>query len=148
LRGVTGDHTVRLTPKSLFFTIVAAGLPFAVTIGWALGDTTLATPPAAVTPDGFGGIGTAPEREKPVKRVGHPERTPGPRTASTTAPVIVPPRVAEPSVVPSVAASPVPEPSASLPTPTPSESTPPPSASAHPSVEPSVSDEPRVHRHP
>jgi hypothetical protein len=122
----------------LFFALVAIGLPFAVTIGIALGDKTLIAPPAA-TPDGIGGIGTAPKSDKPVKRVGYPERTAGPRTASTTSPVTVRrPWSAEPSDPPSSAATVDPPPPA--PSTAPSESAPSPSVSAHPSGEPSGID--------
>ncbi len=53
----------RLSPKSLFFGMVVLGLPFAVTVGWALGGpaaTTTTTPPPATAPAGAGVIGAAP----------------------------------------------------------------------------------------
>ena len=132
---------MRLTPKSLFFALVAVGLPVAVTIGWELGETNLNTPPAAATPDGFGGIGAAPKPDKPVKRVGYPERTTGPRTASSTTPVEVRRlRTPEPSAPPSSAAPTRTDPPASAPTMVPSESIPSPSSSAYPSTEPSGID--------
>lgn len=117
---------MRLTPKLLFFALVAAGLPFAVTLGWALGGTTPATPPTVATPGGVGGIGRAPEGDKPVE---YPEPTYTPRPASSTAPVVVPPRVADPGYSPSPAAPSV--------TVVPSESTPSPTPSDRPSAEPS-----------
>jgi len=135
---------VRLTPKSLFFGLVSIGLPFAVTLGWVLGETTTVTPPAA-TPDGFGGLGTAPERDKPVNRVDYPERTSGPRPASSTAPVAVPPRTADSSGPPASSGPAEPSPggpSVSAPTVFPSESAP----SESPSAEPSGIDVARVIR--
>jgi len=136
---------VRLTPKSLFFGLVSIGLPFAVALGWVLGETTTVTPPAAATPDGFGGLGTAPERDKPLNRVDYPERTSGPRSASSTAPVAVPPRTADSSgpSTSNIPAEPSPaEPSASAPNMFPSESAP----SATPSAEPPGIDVARVIR--
>jgi hypothetical protein len=130
----------------LFFALIAVGLPFAVTIGWALGETNLIKPPAAATPDGFGGIGTAPKPDKPVKRVGYPERTAGPRPASTTTPVTVRPWTADPSDPPS-SAVPV-EPTVPAPSVPPSKPAPSPSWSAHPSAEPSRLDAPGVIHRP
>jgi hypothetical protein len=129
----------------LFFALVAVGLPFAVTVGWALGEANLIKPPAAATPDGFGGIGTAPKPDKPVKRVGYPERTAGPRPASTTTPVTVRPWTAETSDPPSSAAPVEPPPTPST---APSEPASSPSASAHPSPEPSDPDAHGVPHHP
>jgi hypothetical protein len=109
---------VRLTPKLLFFAFVVCGLPFAVTLGWALGETTPAKPPAAATPGGVGSIGRAPERDKPVE---YPETTATPRRASSAAPVAVRPRVADPTHSPSPAVPSVTvAPSDSTPSPTPS----------------------------
>ena len=50
---------MRLTPKSIFVSIVALGLPFSVAVGWAVGAPTPA-PPSMSEPAGAGGIGSAP----------------------------------------------------------------------------------------
>lgn len=79
---------MRLSPKSIFFGLVALGLPVAVTIGWQL--ATPATRSAAVdAPGGAGGIGDAPAR--PTRAV--------PAAASSSMPS------KSPSVAPSVALS-------------------------------------------
>jgi hypothetical protein len=52
---------VRLSPRSIFIGIVTAGLPFAVAIGWAIGNPS-DTPTTTVRESigGAAGIGTAP----------------------------------------------------------------------------------------
>lgn len=82
---------MRLSPKSIFFGLVALGLPVAVTIGWQL--ATPATRSAAIdAPGGAGGMGVAPARHfKPATPV----------VASSAAPVAS----ATPSVIPSLAVS-------------------------------------------
>ncbi|MEV4635998.1 hypothetical protein AB0J80_01470 [Actinoplanes sp. NPDC049548] len=50
---------MRLSPKSVFFGIVALGLPFAVAVGWTLG-TPNAAPPSVSAPVGEGAFGAAP----------------------------------------------------------------------------------------
>jgi hypothetical protein len=85
-------HNVRLSPKSIFFGLVALGLPVAVTIGWQL--ATPATRSAAVgAPGGAGGLGDAP--------VHHPKPALVPASSSPVAPL---PSVGA-SVSPSVAVS-------------------------------------------
>jgi hypothetical protein len=77
---------VRLSPKSIFFGLVALGLPVAVTIGWQL--ATPATRSAAVdAPGGAGGLGDAPVRHAPKPAI-------APASSSSVAPL--------PSVVASV----------------------------------------------
>lgn len=141
---------MRLIPKSFFFTLVFFGLPFAISIGWALGETTPITPPAAATPDGSGGLGAAPARNKPVRPVDYPERTADARPRSTTAPARVWPRTTDPvsppaPTVPSQSQSqshppPPIEPSEPAPSMIPSESTLSPEPSAIPSADPSGID--------
>jgi hypothetical protein len=57
----SGDDDVRFSPRSIFFSVVALGLPFAVTVGWTLGTPSPAPPPVSA-PGGAGGIGAAPPR--------------------------------------------------------------------------------------
>lgn len=52
---------MRLSPRSIFFSVVALGLPFAVTAGWAVG-TPAPAPAPATDPAGAGGIGAAPPK--------------------------------------------------------------------------------------
>ena len=81
---------MRLSPKSIFFGLVALGLPVAVTIGWQL--ATPATRSAAVeVPGGAGGLGDAPAR--------HARPAPAAASSSSVAPL--------PSVMPSISVSPV-----------------------------------------
>ncbi len=125
----------RLSPNPLVLGIVALGLPFAVTVGWTLGDpATTTTPPPAAAPAGAGGIGTAPVRvsSAPVTAVDYTSR--GSRTsarASSTGPVAVRPSASSaagsPAPVPTLTDPPVPTPTTvtsapASPTPTPTES--------------------------
>jgi hypothetical protein len=87
-RPSAGFLYVRLSPKSIFFGLVALGLPVAVTIGWQL--ATPATRSAAVdSPGGAGGMGDAPAR--------HAKPASASVASSPAAPV--------PSVMPSVLSS-------------------------------------------
>jgi len=52
---------VRFSPRSIFFSVVALGLPFAVTVGWTVGSPAPAPPPVSA-PGGAGGIGAAPAK--------------------------------------------------------------------------------------
>ncbi|RSM51731.1 hypothetical protein DMB66_41150 [Actinoplanes sp. ATCC 53533] len=52
---------MRFSPRSIFFSVVALGLPFAVTVGWTVGTPAPAPPPVSA-PGGAGGIGAAPAR--------------------------------------------------------------------------------------
>jgi hypothetical protein len=52
---------VRFSPRSIFFSVVALGLPFAVVVGWTLGTPAPAPPPVSA-PGGAGGLGAAPPR--------------------------------------------------------------------------------------
>lgn len=72
-----------LSPKSVFFSIVAFGLPIAVTTGWTLGDRPAAIAPA---PAGDGSIGTAPSNGVAswARRAGQP--APAARTAGSATP--------------------------------------------------------------
>ncbi|WP_433298568.1 hypothetical protein ACQP2F_43800 [Actinoplanes sp. CA-030573] len=141
---------MRLSPKSIFFGLVAFGLPISVAIGW-----TLATPPrrpASVgapagvgglgTGGGSGAIGTAPRRDggggaggsQPLTEV---QYSPRPAITSTA----VPPAATAPSAAPTATTVPpvVTVTESSLPpldeppVPTPTEITTVPSSSADPS---------------
>ena len=68
---------MRFSPRSIFFSVVALGLPFAVTVGWTLGTPTPA-PPAVSAPGGAGGIGAAPPQATTVTTA----------TTATTSPVL------------------------------------------------------------
>ncbi len=58
-----------LAPKPLFLGIVALGLPFAVTVGWALAEPAAPPPPPPVAaPAGAGGIRPAPPRARAAPR--------------------------------------------------------------------------------
>jgi hypothetical protein len=63
---------VRLSPKSVFFALVAIGLPFAVVTGWALGapagrQTTLGAADIDGSVNGDGGLGSAPGGTTPAR---------------------------------------------------------------------------------
>nr|GID86594.1 hypothetical protein Ade03nite_55180 [Actinoplanes derwentensis] len=84
---------MRLSPKSVFFALVVAGLPFAGVAGWALGAP--AGQPAALgahaglgDSGGEGGIGSAPVGTTPDRGAGytaHPPRaTPDPGSSADT----------------------------------------------------------------
>jgi len=143
---------VRVSPKTIFFGLVALGLPVSVAVGW-----TLATParkPAHVGAPagtgglgagaGSGGIGTAPRRagSQPLTEVQFSPRPPAPSA-------VVPPVATAPSAAPSptaaAASSAAVESSASpLPTlidppvPTPTEITVTPTVTDSPSADPSA----------
>lgn len=144
---------MRLSPKSIFFGLVAFGLPVAV--GW-----TLAGPPKrpSVTslPTGTGGIGAAPGRTDPdeavtdVRYQPRQNRNASPSAvasgaplpslpAASTAPAVTP--SAEPAPTGSAVVDPLPELTAP-PVPTPTEVTSEPSPPAPPPAEPSGTGEP------
>lgn len=137
---------MRLSPKSVFFGIVAVGLPVALTVGWMLGTPAPARPVASA-PGGAGGMGAAPQTalvtSQPVTPVGYTSRPPrpgvSPSTAPSTAPVSAAPPVSPPPMV-APAASSAPPPSLDLPpVPTPTQViVPPDSPSATPSESPSA----------
>jgi hypothetical protein len=83
---------VRLSPKYLFFGIVALGLPLAVAVGWALG-TPSTVPAEASAPAGAGSMGTAPRRAEPSPSgaAGGSAYRQRPASTPTTPPVTVPP---------------------------------------------------------
>jgi hypothetical protein len=132
---------VRLSPKSIFFGIVALGLPFAVTVGWTLGTPGVA-PPVASAPGGAGGMGAAPVHtvpSQPVTAVEYSSKPPRPgfspsAAAASAAPASVPPPASTEPTTGTPASQP-PLPALTLPpVPTPTEvSAPPPSPSATPS---------------
>jgi hypothetical protein len=129
---------VRLTPKSIFFGLVALGLPFAVTVGWTLADRAVTAPPAVAAPAGAGGIGSAPapaasiEPVTPVDYGGRPPRGTAVRpSVPASAPAALPSSSA-PGGLPSLTLSPLP-PLTDPPVPTPTTVTSePPSPSATP----------------
>jgi hypothetical protein len=102
---------VRLSPKSIFFGIVALGLPFTVTVGWTLG-TPAAVPAAVSAPGGSGTIGAAPQRgvTSPVTAADYAAEPPRDTasTAASTAPVAVPSSTAAPADTVTVTLSPLP----------------------------------------
>jgi len=136
---------VRLSPKSIFFGIVALGLPFAVTVGWTLGEPVAAPPPAVAAPAGEGGMGAAPARAStpapvtPIRYGSRPPRdTSAAPSAASTAPAAEPPDSAPPSGPPTLSLDPLP-PLTDPPVPTPTMVTsapPPPSATASSSASP------------
>lgn len=134
----------RLSPKPIFFAIVALGLPFAVTVGWNLAEpaTTTTPPPPAAAPAGAGGIGTAPPRvptSTPVT-VGYSSRTAraaAGRPASGHGRTTVRPKASSTArspglPLPTPADPPVPTPTAVTTAPTSPSPTPPVSATAEP----------------
>ncbi|MFC3380739.1 hypothetical protein [Couchioplanes azureus] len=136
---------MRLSPKSVFFGIVALGLPFSVALGWTLG-TPDAAPPSATAPGGAGGFGTAPvQAASPASGAGTTwvPRAPQPVSVVESVAPSAPTSVAPSSAVPSAAASGSPGPTLTLPpVPTPTAILQPPSSpvatSASPSAEPSA----------
>lgn len=131
---------MRLSPKYVFFGILALGLPFAVTVGWTLG-TPVPAPTAAGVPAGEGSLGRPPARPTATAAgVDYPSRTlrtSAAAVAPSTAPVVL-----EPSSAPPATGTP-PEPSmpplTDPPVPTPTTVT---SAPPSPSPTPSDSAEP------
>lgn len=101
---------MRLSPKSVFFGIVAFGLPVAATIGWILGAPATQAPAAgrAIGGAGAGGIGAAPAERvstsKPVAATGTASQPASP----SSAPVLI-----LPSSLPGSSAPVVPAPVAS-----------------------------------
>jgi hypothetical protein len=143
---------VRLSPKSIFFGLVAFGLPIAVVAGWTLAGPTK-RPSAASLPSGAGGIGAAPERtgpDQPVNDVpyrGRPDRKPSPVASgaplpslatASTAPTVTP--SAGPAPTGTTEGTPLPE-LTDPPVPTPTEVTTEPSPPAPPTASPSTSGE-------
>jgi hypothetical protein len=130
---------VRLSPKSVFFGLVALGLPFAVTVGWTLADRAVTTPPVVAAPAGAGVIGSAPapavssEPVTPVDYGNRPPRATAVRpSASASAPAALTPSSSAAGGLPSVSLSPLP-PLTDPPVPTPTTVTSePPSPSATP----------------
>ncbi len=136
------------SPRSIFFSVVALGLPFAVTVGWTVGTPAPAPPPVSA-PDGAGGIGAAPRKftapatspvlggsTRPPKPVAVESSLPGLPGAAVSrgAPSGAPPSAAVPSgsVDPTLTLlPPVPTPTSIITTP-PSPSATVPSASAEP----------------
>jgi hypothetical protein len=128
---------VRLSPKSIFFGIVALGLPFAVAVGWTLG-TPAATNATISAPGGSGTIGAAPARAdtSPLAGVDYsskPPRTGGGSAAAAMSPAVVSPSSAAPTASVTISLAPLPvltDPPVPTPTTVTSE---PPSPSATPS---------------
>lgn len=135
---------MRLSPKTIFFSLISLGLPIAVTVGWILGEPATSNPSAAANPGGAGSIGAAPDRdrgERPVKPVDYAAPAPGTvaPSASGAAPVTTPPSTsAVPPLLP-VPTLPSLPPLTDPPVPTPTMVTSePPSPSATPSTSPSA----------
>ena len=130
---------MRLSPKSIFFGLIALGLPFAVTVGWALADPAVEVPPVAAAPAGAGGFGSAPApaaSTEPVTPVDYGTRAPRVSvvapSASISAPAASTAGSASPGGLPSLSLSPLP-PLTDPPVPTPTTATSaPPSPSATP----------------
>jgi hypothetical protein len=133
---------VRLSPKSIFFGIVALGLPIAVTIGWTLGTPTKA--PASTAGlgrvGGEGGIGAAPVKpteSRPVTPAGYgaTAATPTP-SAVLSSPVpttaVAPPPSATPGPPSLPTESPLPSLGGLPPVPTPTEITDPSTSASAP----------------
>lgn len=164
---------MRLSPKSVFFALVIAGLPFAAVAGWALGAPT--GQPAALGihtglggSAGEGGIGSAPIMVTPDRSASRPPESPratadpgsgvvtpsdGPTVVVTTVTVI---RTAAPETVrttppPDLTEPPVPTPTQVTDPPGPSDTPPMPSATTDPAEpEPSgfVDEQTRYYRGP
>lgn len=100
---------MRLSPKYVFFGILALGLPFAVTVGWTLG-TPVPAPTAVGAPAGEGALGRAPARPTATAATGvdYPSRTL--RTSATAIPPSTAPVVLGPSSAPAATVT-VPQPS-------------------------------------
>jgi len=148
---------VRLSPKSVFLSLVALGLPFAVTVGWQFASTPPAPAPISA-PAGAGGIGAAPTHAVVSEPVTPVNWSPAARE-SVAATSAAPPGTPPPSVAVSSTAQPsartAPRPRLPVltlpPVPTPIDFTsPPPSPSATPSAsgvpEPSGLDAARLVR--
>jgi hypothetical protein len=136
---------VRVSPKTIFFGLVALGLPFAVTMGWTLARPDVTSPPSAVAPAGAGGMGSAPTRAAttepatPVDLGSQPPRVTSPApSASAGAPVTRPSSSSATGGLPSLTLSPLPPlTDPPVPTPTTVTSTPPsPSATSPTSAAP------------
>lgn len=110
---------MRLSPKSIFFGLVAFGLPVAVTIGWTVASPT--RPPAQVgAPGGAGALGAAPARDG----AGRPNTTVRYATSPThTPPPPTPLRPESVAVIPPRTTAPAPTAPTAPPSATPSEST-------------------------
>jgi hypothetical protein len=87
---------VRFSPKSVFLSLVALGLPFAVTVGWQFAGPRPAPAPISAPP-GAGGIGAAPTHAAvpgPVTAVDWSSAPPKSVTATSIVPDTPPPSVA------------------------------------------------------
>jgi hypothetical protein len=146
----TGCPFVQLSPKSVFFGLLAFGLPIAVTIGWTLAAPAR-RPSAASVPGGAGGIGAAPERvetAEPVTAVRYssgPYRPPAASAAtSASPPPTTPPTTTSASPAAPPPAAPASGPATLVPplilppVPTPTEITTVPGPSESPSGDPSA----------
>jgi hypothetical protein len=139
---------VRFSPRSVFFTVVALGLPFAISAGWTLGtplpvqtpvsapgssDGIGAAPPPATTTATSSVVDYAPRRPEPVAVK---SSLPGPSVATT------PSDVAPSVIVPSGSPDPSDPPLSPEPSPTWTDSgSPSPSASESPeSADPEASE--------
>ena len=129
---------MRLTPKSIFFGLVALGLPFAVTVGWTLADRAVTAPPGVAAPAAAGGMGSAPtpaasiETVTPVDYGNRPPRGTAVRPSASASAPAAQPSSSAPGGLPSLTLSPLPpltDPPVPTPTTVPSE---PPSPSATP----------------
>jgi hypothetical protein len=125
---------VRLTPKTIFFGILALGLPFAVTVGWTLATPATSPAPRIAAPGGSGSLGTAAPAPRgdgakagPVAPVDY-VATPQPSSSAAAVAVAVVPRAA----LPPLTDPPVPTPTGISEPPSPS-----PTESAAPSTDPS-----------
>jgi hypothetical protein len=134
---------VRLTPKTIFFGILAVGLPFAVTVGWTLGTPVTSAAPRIDAPGGAGSLGTAPAPRgaaatagpvAPVDYVAEPKQSPA---AASIAPRAITPATTATTGLPTLSLSPLP-PLTDPPVPTPTDISEPPSPSPTPSTEPSA----------
>jgi hypothetical protein len=149
----TGVPNVRLSPKSIFFGLIALGLPISVVIGW-----TLATPlrsPASVgasagtgglgTGGGTGGIGAAPRRGDPSQPVTEVQYAPRPAPSSVIPPATAPSSAPMPTTAPPSAATSAEPPLPTLdqpPVPTPTEISVTPTVSTGPSAGADPSEQP------
>jgi len=139
---------VRLTPKTIFFGILALGLPFAVTVGWTLATPATSPAPRIAAPGGSGSLGTAAPAPRgdgakagPVAPVDY-VATPQPSSSAAAVAVAVVPRAALPAVtattgLPTLTISPLP-PLTDPPVPTPTGISEPPSPSPTESAAPST----------
>jgi hypothetical protein len=86
---------VQLSPKYVFFGIVALGLPLAVAVGWALGTPPTVPAEASVAPGAAAAMGTAPQRTESTQsgEAGGSSSRQRPASDPSASPITLPPPV-------------------------------------------------------